>query len=33
VYDSAADAREIEQEYMLERNKIGDDADAEEVAE
>ncbi|MWV63744.1 30S ribosomal protein S24e [Halorubrum sp. JWXQ-INN 858] len=33
VYDSAADALEVEQEYMLERNKIGaeEDAAAEEA--
>jgi small subunit ribosomal protein S24e len=31
VYDSPAEAAEIEQEYMLDRNKIG--ADAEEEAE
>jgi small subunit ribosomal protein S24e len=30
VYDSAADATEVEQEHMLERNSIGD-ADAEEA--
>ena len=35
VYDSSAYAREVEQEYMLERNKIAADADegAEEEAE
>jgi len=35
VYDSPEDAREIEQDYMLERNKIGEEAeaDAEEAAE
>ncbi|MFB6106667.1 MAG: 30S ribosomal protein S24e [Halobacteriaceae archaeon] len=36
VYESPADAREVEQEYMLERNKIavdGEDADAETDAE
>ena len=27
VYDSAADAREVEQMYMLERNKITDEED------
>ena len=32
VYDSAEDAAEIEEEYMLDRNKIGEEAD-EEVAE
>ncbi|MFW6384087.1 MAG: 30S ribosomal protein S24e [Halodesulfurarchaeum sp.] len=31
VYESAEDAAEIEEEYMLERNKIGQDG--EEVAE
>jgi small subunit ribosomal protein S24e len=31
VYDSAEDAADIEQEYMLERNKIGADEDAEEA--
>ena len=31
VYDSPEDAAEIEQDYMLDRNKIG--ADAEEEAE
>jgi small subunit ribosomal protein S24e len=32
VYDSAADALEVEQDHMLERNKIGgDEADAEEA--
>jgi small subunit ribosomal protein S24e len=31
VYDSPAEAAEIEQEYMLDRNKIG--AEAEEEAE
>ncbi|MEZ3144728.1 30S ribosomal protein S24e [Halobaculum sp. MBLA0143] len=30
VYDSAADATDVEQEHMLERNSIGD-ADAEEA--
>ena len=34
VYDSPADAADVEQEYMLERNKIGEeDADADEEAE
>jgi small subunit ribosomal protein S24e len=34
VYDSPEDAADVEQEYMLERNKIGDeDADADEEAE
>ena len=33
VYDTPEQAQEIEQEYMLERNKIGEDADAEEAAE
>lgn len=34
VYDSAANAREVEQAYMLERNKIGEDdeSDADEAA-
>jgi len=34
VYDTPDDAREIEQTHMLERNKIGEDdeADAEEAA-
>jgi len=27
VYDSAADANDVEQSYMLDRNKIGDDAE------
>ena len=31
VYDTAADALDVEQEHMLDRNKIGDDADAEEA--
>jgi small subunit ribosomal protein S24e len=30
VYESAADAAEIEQEYMLERNKIGADEPADD---
>ena len=29
VYETAADAREVEQSYMLERNKIGVDSDTE----
>jgi len=29
VYDSAEDALDVEQEHMLERNKIGDEADAD----
>jgi small subunit ribosomal protein S24e len=33
VYESPEDALEVEQEYMLERNKIGADADADEDAE
>lgn len=33
VYDDAGYAQEIEQTYMLERNKIGAEADAEEEAE
>ena len=34
VYDSPADAADVEQEYMLERNKIGEeDGDADEEAE
>ena len=36
VYESPDDAREIEEEYMLERNKIGaeeEDEEAEEEAE
>src|SRR6056297_1318586 len=33
VYDSPAFARDVEQEYMLERNKIAADTDAEAVAE
>ena len=32
VYDSAADALDVEQEYMLERNKIGADGDDGEEA-
>ncbi|MFP4530558.1 MAG: 30S ribosomal protein S24e [Halodesulfurarchaeum sp.] len=32
VYDSAEDAAEIESEYMLDRNKIGEETE-EEVAE
>jgi small subunit ribosomal protein S24e len=32
VYDTAADALDVEQDHMLERNKIGgDEADAEEA--
>jgi small subunit ribosomal protein S24e len=32
VYDSAEDARDVEQEHMLERNKIeADDAEADEA--
>ncbi|MFB6205648.1 MAG: 30S ribosomal protein S24e [Haloglomus sp.] len=31
VYDSAEDATEIEQDYMLERNKIGAEADTDEA--
>jgi small subunit ribosomal protein S24e len=31
VYDSAEQAKEVEQEYMLERNKITADEDAEEA--
>lgn len=31
VYDSAAEAQEVEQEYMLERNKITADGEAEEA--
>jgi len=33
VYDTAEDALDVEQEYMLERNKIGGEveADAEEA--
>ena len=31
VYDSAEDAADIEQEYMLERNKIGAEEDTEEA--
>ncbi|MFP4188418.1 MAG: 30S ribosomal protein S24e [Halobacteriales archaeon] len=30
IYESPEDAREIEEEYMLERNKIGADEEAEE---
>ena len=34
VYDSPEDAADVEQEYMLERNKIGEeDGDADEEAE
>ncbi|MFB6171129.1 MAG: 30S ribosomal protein S24e [Haloarculaceae archaeon] len=33
VYDSAEHAQDVEQEYMLERNKIGEEADAEADAE
>ncbi|WP_049997676.1 30S ribosomal protein S24e [Halococcus sediminicola] len=34
VYETSADAREVEQEYMLERNKIGvDDEETEAEAE
>ena len=32
VYDSPADAADVEQEYMLDRNKIGEE-DADEEAE
>ncbi|MBS3760339.1 30S ribosomal protein S24e [Halodesulfurarchaeum sp.] len=32
VYETAADAAEIEEEYMLDRNKIGEETE-EEVAE
>jgi small subunit ribosomal protein S24e len=31
VYDSPDDARDVEQDYMLDRNKIAADADAEEA--
>jgi small subunit ribosomal protein S24e len=31
VYDSPENAAEIEQDYMLDRNKIGAEADAEEA--
>ena len=31
VYDSAADALDVEQDHMLERNKIGAEGDAEEA--
>ncbi len=31
VYDSSEDAREVEQRYMLERNKIGVDDDESET--
>ncbi len=31
VYDSPADAADVEQEYMLDRNKIGDEDTDEEV--
>jgi small subunit ribosomal protein S24e len=33
VYDTPEQAQEVEQEYMLERNKIGVDEDAEAEAE
>jgi len=33
VYESAADATDVEQEYMLERNKIATDGEGEEAAE
>ncbi|MFQ3320108.1 MAG: small subunit ribosomal protein S24e [Natronomonas sp.] len=33
VYDSAEDAKEIEQEYVLERNKITAEGEAEEAEE
>ncbi|SEH61531.1 SSU ribosomal protein S24E [Halopenitus malekzadehii] len=33
AYDTPDDAREVEQEYMLERNKIGVDADDEAEAD
>ncbi|UWG48889.1 Ribosomal protein S24E [Halanaeroarchaeum sp. HSR-CO] len=33
VYESAADAADVEQEYMLERNKIAADGEGEEAAE
>jgi small subunit ribosomal protein S24e len=33
VYESAADAADVEQEYMLERNKIATDGEGEEAAE
>jgi len=33
VYESAADAADVEQEYMLERNKIVADGEAEAEAE
>ncbi|WP_096389984.1 30S ribosomal protein S24e [Halopenitus persicus] len=33
AYDTPDDAREVEQEYMLERNKIGVEADDEAEAE
>ena len=33
VYDTPEQARDVEQEYMLERNKIGVDEDAEADAE
>jgi small subunit ribosomal protein S24e len=33
VYDSPDDAREIEQDHVLERNKIADDAEADAEAE
>ena len=32
VYDSADDAREVEQTYMLERNKIGVDEEDDEAS-
>jgi small subunit ribosomal protein S24e len=33
VYESPADARDVEQEYMLDRNKIEDESEAEAGAE
>ncbi|MFC6837492.1 30S ribosomal protein S24e [Halomarina ordinaria] len=33
VYDTSEDAQAVEQEYMLERNKIGVDEDADAEAE
>jgi len=33
VYESPEDAQDVEQEHMLERNKIGADADAEAAEE
>ncbi|MGM0399286.1 MAG: 30S ribosomal protein S24e [Halobacteriota archaeon] len=33
VYESAADAADVEQDYMLERNKIAADGEGEEAAE